>query len=63
MNILKNKGLWGATIGAIVAIIWSALDGTAVLLLIGLAAAGWLIGMVFQRPDVLIAWLQRLQER
>ena len=34
-----------------------------VLLVLGLAGAGWLLGMVFQRPDVLIGLLQRLQER
>ena len=61
--MLTNKSLWGALAGALIAIIWVAFDGLAVLLVIGLAAAGWLVGMIFQRPDVLISLLQRLQDR
>ncbi len=61
--MLTNKALWGALAGALIAIIWVAFDGLAVLAVIGLAAAGWLVGMIFQRPDVLISLLQRLQDR
>ncbi len=61
--MLTNKSLWGALAGALIAIIWVAWDGTAVLAVIGLAAVGWLVGMIFQRPDVLISLLQRLQDR
>lgn len=61
--MLNNKALWGALAGALIAIIWVAFDGAAVLLVIAFAAIGWLIGMIFQRPDVLIGLLQRLQDR
>lgn len=61
--MLTNKAILGALVGAAVALIWVAWDGAAVLLVVGLAAAGWLVGMVFQRPDVLIGLLQRLQDR
>lgn len=62
-NILRNTGLIGAALGALIAIVWVALGGAAVLLVLGLAAAGWLVGMIFQRPDFVIGLLQRLQER
>lgn len=58
-----HKALWGALGGALIAIIWVAFDGAAVLLVAALAAGGWLIGMVFDRPDLLIGVLQRLQDR
>jgi len=61
--MLTNKALWGAIAGALIAVIWVAFDGGAVLLVAGLAAAGWLVGMIFERPDVLIGLLQRLQDR
>ena len=61
--MLKNKAVWGALAGALVAIIWVAFDGGAVLLVAGFAAIGWLVGMIFERPDVLISVLQRLQDR
>jgi len=56
-NIIRNTGLIGAALGALIAIVW------VVLLVLGLALAGWLIGMIFQRPDFLIGLLQRLQQR
>ena len=62
-NLMRYTGIVGAVLGALIAIVWTAFDGLAVLLVVGLAAAGWLLGMVFQRPDVLIGLLQRLQER
>jgi uncharacterized membrane protein len=62
-NIIRNSGVVGAALGALVAIVWVAFGGLSVLLVLGLAAAGWLVGMVFQRPDLLIGLLERLQER
>lgn len=59
----RSKALWGALIGALVAILWIAFDGTAVLLVIGLTAIGWLIGTILDRPDTVIRILERLQER
>lgn len=53
----------GAIAGALIAIVWVAFDGSAVLLVAGLAAVGWLIGMIFERPDLLISVLQRIQDR
>lgn len=61
--MLTNKAILGALAGALVAIVWVAWDGAAVLLVLGFAAIGALVGMVFQRPDVLIGLLQRLQDR
>lgn len=61
--LFRNTGLIGAALGAIIAIVWVAFGGLAVLLVLGLAAAGWLLGMVLQRPDVLIGLLERLQQR
>lgn len=62
-NIIRNTGLIGAALGALIAIVWVAFGGLAVLLVLGLALAGWALGMVFQRPDFFIGLLQRLQER
>lgn len=62
-NRISYTGLAGAALGALIAIVWVAFDGLAVLLVLGLAAAGWVIGMIFQRPDFFIGLLQRLQER
>ena len=62
-NTIRNSGLIGAALGALVAIVWVAFGGLSVLLVLGLAGAGWLLGMVFQRPDLLIGLLERLQER
>jgi uncharacterized membrane protein len=61
--VTTPKSLLGAAAGALTAVVWVAFDGRAVLLMIALAALGWLIGMVFERPDILINLLQRLQER
>lgn len=61
--MLTNKAVLGALAGAVIALIWIAWDGAAVLLVLAFAALGWLIGMIFQRPDVLIGLLQRLQDR
>jgi uncharacterized membrane protein len=62
-NIFRNTGIIGAALGAIIAIVWVAFGGLAVLLVIGLAVAGWVLGMVLQRPDFFIALLERLQRR
>ena len=62
-NIIRNTGLIGAALGALIAIVWVAFGGLAVLLVLGLTLAGWLIGMIFQRPDFLIGVLERLQQR
>lgn len=58
-----SKPIWGALAGAVLAVLWVAFGGGAVLLVIALAVAGALIGLVFERPDVLIRLLERLQER
>lgn len=58
-----NKALLGALAGALIAVIWIAWDGAAVILVAALAAAGWMLGMIFERPDVLIAWLKRIEDR
>ncbi len=60
---MTNKATLGALAGALVAVIWVAWDGVAVLVVLGFAAIGWLIGMIFQRPDIFIGLLQRLQDR
>lgn len=62
-NTIRNTGLIGAALGALIAIVWIAFGGLAVLLVVGLAVAGWALGMIFQRPDFFIGLLQRLQER
>jgi uncharacterized membrane protein len=62
-NLFRNTGMIGAALGALVAIVWVAFGGLAVLLVVGLAVAGWAVGMVFQRPDFFIAVLERLQRR
>ncbi len=61
--MLTNKALWGALAGALVAIVWVTFDSSAVLLVIALAAVGWLIGTIIDRPEVFIRLLQRLQDR
>lgn len=61
--LFRNTGIIGATLGAIVAIVWVAFGGLAVLLVLGLAAAGWIAGMVMQRPDFFIGLLERIQQR
>jgi len=61
--VTTPKSLWGAAAGALTAVVRVAFDGGAVLLMVALAALGWLIGMVFERPDIFINLLQRLQER
>lgn len=58
-----SKALWGAVVGALVAILWTALGGAALLLIAGLATIGWLIGAVLDRPERVIRVLERLQER
>ncbi|MBA3267967.1 MAG: hypothetical protein H0T70_06885 [Acidimicrobiia bacterium] len=62
METLRNKALLGALSGAVVAIVWAALDFGAVLLLIGLAAAGFVIGFALDRPGALIGVLERMQD-
>ena len=59
----RNTGFIGALLGATIAIVWVALGGLAVLLVIGLAVAGWVAGMVMQRPDFFIGLLERIQQR
>ncbi|MDZ7733912.1 MAG: hypothetical protein U5R31_13360 [Acidimicrobiia bacterium] len=59
----NQKALWGAAAGVIIALVWVAFDGLAVLLVVGLAALGWAIGMVFDRPDAIISLLERIRDR
>jgi uncharacterized membrane protein len=61
--MFTNKAIQGALLGALIAIIWVAFDGGAVLLVVGFATIGWLVGMALQHPDVLIGFLERLQDR
>ncbi len=61
--LTKKKSLWGGLVGVVIALIWVAFGGPAVGIVIGLGALGWLIGMILERPDILIRLLQRLQER
>ena len=63
MSILSSKAVLGALVGASIALIWIAWGGAAVLLVVAFAAIGWLIGMIFQRPDVLIQLLERIRDR
>ncbi len=62
-NLFRNTGVIGAALGALIAIVWVAFGGLAVLLVLALAGAGWVAGMVMQRPDFFIGVLQRLQQR
>lgn len=62
-NLFHNTGLIGAILGAIIAVVWVGFGGLAVLLVVGLAVAGWVLGMVLQRPDIFIRLLERLQQR
>jgi len=62
-NFFRNTGFVGAALGALIAIVWVAFGGLAVLLVVGLTVAGWTLGMVLQRPDFFIALLERLQQR
>lgn len=61
--MLNDNATRGAIAGALLAIIWVTLDGGAALLVAALATTGWLVGTILDRPDVLIEWLQRLQDR
>ena len=62
-NIFRNTAAIGAVLGAVIALVWVGFGGLAVLLVIGLAAVGWVVGMVLQRPDFFIGLLERLQQR
>lgn len=59
----RNKALLGTIAGALVAVIWLTFDAGAVLLVVALAAVGWLLGTIIDKPDVFIGLLQRLQDR
>ncbi len=59
----RSKALIGAIIGAALAILMIVFDAGALIFVGSLAAAGWLIGTVLDRPDAIISLLQRLQER
>lgn len=61
--MLTRKSWVGATTGAVLAIVWAALGFGAVLLVVALTALGGAIGVVIDRPDHVIAFLQRMQER
>jgi uncharacterized membrane protein len=58
-----SKPIWGALAGALLAILWVAFGGGAVLLVIALAVVGALIGVLLEHPGALISLLERLQER
>ncbi|MGI8795537.1 MAG: DUF2273 domain-containing protein [Acidimicrobiia bacterium] len=61
--MLTRKSWVGAATGAVLAIVWAALGFGAVLLVVALTALGGAIGVVIDRPDRVIAFLQRMQER
>ena len=63
LQVLNSKSLWGAVVGVVIAVVWVAFDGLAVLLVVGLAAAGWVVGTIFDRPDFYIGLLERIKER
>lgn len=58
-----SRSFIGAVAGAVLAILWLVFDPGAVIFVGGLAALGWLIGSVVDRPDAIISVLQRLQDR
>jgi uncharacterized membrane protein len=53
----------GAVSGATVGIIWIAFDTKAVLVVAALTALGALIGIALDRPQRIIDFLERLQDR
>ena len=53
----------GLVAGVVVAIVWAALGLGAALLAIVLGGLGYLVGLLVERPEALIAVLERLQER
>lgn len=59
----KRTALWGAIIGALLAVVWVAFDGWAVLIVVGLASLGWAIGMILDHPESLIGLLERWRDR
>lgn len=61
--LTKKRSLWGALAGVVIAVIWVGLGGAAVGIAIGLAALGWVIGMILDNPDSLIKLLERLKDR
>ncbi|MCY3842640.1 MAG: hypothetical protein OXH69_03760 [Acidobacteria bacterium] len=61
--LTKKRSLWGALAGVLIAVIWVGLGGPAVGIVIGLAALGWIIGMILDNPDTLIKLLERLKDR
>ena len=61
--MFKRMALWGAGIGAFLAIVWLAFDGWAVLIVVGLATLGWIIGLVLDHPDPIIVLLERWRDR
>lgn len=61
--LTKKRSLWGALAGVVIAVIWVGLGGPAVGIVIGLAALGWIIGMILDNPDTLIRLLERLKDR
>ncbi len=61
--LTKKRSFWGALTGVVIAIIWVALGGPAVGIMIGLGALGWIIGSILDKPDVLIKLLERLKDR
>lgn len=63
LRMPTSRSILGAIAGAVLAILWLVFDGGAVLFVCGLAALGWLIGTVLEKPDYLISLLQRLQDR
>ena len=62
-DMVVNRTILGTLIGAGVGIVWVAFGFTAMLLVAALAAAGWLVGLLLERPEIAIGYLERLSER
>ncbi len=61
---MRIQQAWvGAAAGAVLAIVWTALGFGALLLVLALGALGGVIGLVLDRPDPVIDFLQRMQRR
>jgi len=57
------KSVLGTILGAVVGVLWVTLGGGAVLVVIALSGVGGLIGVVLDRPEIAISWLERLRDR
>lgn len=61
-SLRQSRAATGAVCGALVALAWILFDTGAVVLLVALTGLGALIGAALDRPDRLIALLERLRQ-